>query len=112
MALSVLSDGTALACRDAFTAESLRQLHAHPAIARVVDIPRDEALRFGLNLVEVDGAVVMGSRAPTVEQAVTARGFRLVHTPLPEFQLAGGSAACLVARIHEVDDVESGRAAA
>ena len=118
VALSVLSDGTALMCRDAFTPESLRQLQAHPAIARVVDVPREEALRFGLNLVELDGAVVMGSRAATVEQAVAARGLRLVHTPLEEFQLAGGSAACLVARVHQLDElddadhVDTGRAAA
>ncbi len=113
VALSVLSDGTALVCEEAFTAESLRRLHAHPAIARVVSIPRDEALRFGLNLVEVDGVAVLGSRAPIVEQTLASRGLQIVHTPLQEFQLAGGSAACLVARLHSQDAAtRSDRAAA
>ena len=100
VALSVLGDGTALVCEEAFTRESLQRLRAHPSIAEVVPVPRDEALRFGLNLVEAGGTVVMGSRAGTVEQALAARGFSVVHTPLTEFQLAGGSAACLVARVH------------
>jgi N-dimethylarginine dimethylaminohydrolase len=100
VALSVLGDGTALVCEDAFTGESLRRLRAHPLLGEIVPVPRDEALRFGLNLVEADGTVVMGSRAATVEQALAARGLPLVHTPLNEFQLAGGSAACLVARVH------------
>lgn len=100
VALSVLGDGTALVCEDAFTGESLRRLRAHPSIGSIVSVPREEALRFGLNLVEADGIVVMGSRAATVEQALAARGFSVVHTPLNEFQLAGGSAACLVAPVH------------
>ena len=100
VALSVLVDGTALVCEEALGAASLRQLRAHPDIARVIPIPRAEALRFGLNLVELDGVVVMGSRAPVVEQALAARGLRVVHTSLSEFQLAGGSAACLVGRVH------------
>ncbi len=100
VALSVLADGTALVCEDAFTGESLRRLRAHPSIGSIVSVPREEALRFGLNLVEADGIVVMGSRAATVEQALAARGFSVVHTPLNEFQLAGGSAACLVAPVH------------
>jgi N-dimethylarginine dimethylaminohydrolase len=113
VALSVLSDGTALVCEEAFTAAGLRSLRAHPAISSVVPVPRDEALRFGLNLVEVDGIAVLGSRAPTVEQALVARGSRIVHTPLQEFQLAGGSAACLVARLHSQDAAaRRGRAAA
>ena len=115
VALSVLADGTALVCEEAFTAPSLVRLRAHPLVARVIAVPHAEAVRFGLNLVETGDTVVIGSRSPTVERALATYGSKVVHTPLSEFQLAGGSAACLVARVHAVAAARAlvpGRAAA
>jgi N-dimethylarginine dimethylaminohydrolase len=64
-ALTVLSDGTALACREAFTARGWRQLHA--VLDRIVPLPRSEAMRFTLNLVEVGERVILGAASPVVE---------------------------------------------
>lgn len=97
VALSVLSDGTLLLYPDAFTPEALAKLEQ---LTRVVKVPREEAIRFGLNMVEVGDAVILGSRAPTVAAALEERGWRPVVVSLEQFHLSGGSAACLTAKIH------------
>lgn len=99
-ALTVLEDGTALVCREAFTEESLAALERTRGVREVVAVPREEALGFGLNLVQVGRTVVVGGSAPTVEAALRERGYAPVVVPLEQFHLAGGSAACLVARVH------------
>ncbi len=100
-ALSVLDDGTALLCRAAFDAESLRRLERAPGLARLVEIERDEALRFGLNLVEIGRRVVLGSASPRAAFLLRSLGREPVVVNLGQFQNAGGSAACLVARVHQ-----------
>ena len=99
-ALTVLSDGTALACLEAFTPAALRALARTPGVARVLGVPREEALGFGLNLIEVADSVLVGARAPQVEALLRSRGKRPVRLRLEQFHLAGGSAACLVSRVH------------
>lgn len=100
LALAVLSDGTALACEEALAPGALEALARVDGVGRVVPVARADALRFALNLVEVGGTVVMGGEAPRVAAVLRALGRRVVHVPLDEFHLAGGSAACLVARVH------------
>lgn len=99
-ALTVLSDGTALACLEAFTPAALRTLSRTPGITRVLGVPREEALGFGLNLVEVGDTVLVGARAPHVEALLRTLSRRPVRLRLDQFHLAGGSAACLVSRVH------------
>lgn len=100
-ALAVLEDGSAFACRDAFTPESWRFLRG--VVEDLVEVPRTEALKFGLNWVEVGSHVVLGSEVPEIIRALRERG-KLVHvTPLQQFQYAGGSAACLTARVHRLE---------
>lgn len=100
MALAVLDDGTALVCPDAVTKRSLAAIEAHPAVRDVVRIPLEEALSFGANLVQVGASIVMAGDAPTAKRALAQRGYRVHRVPLGEFHLAGGSAACLTARVH------------
>ena len=100
MALTVLDDGTALVCEEALTEAAFRQLVAHPAITSVVRVPLREALAFGVNLVQVGRTIVWGADAPATTRALTARGYRVRRTELGQFHLAGGSAACLVSRVH------------
>ena len=104
MALALLSDGTALLCREAFDDEALATLHASPAIARVVQVPLIEALSFALNLVEIGGSVLADGNSPAVERALAQSELTLRKVDLSEFRLAGGSAACLVAVVHEPRD--------
>lgn len=99
-ALHVLSDGTALVCPDAFTPTALRTLERTEGIRQVLCVPREEALGFGLNLVEVGTTVFVGARTPWVQTLLRAQGRCPVELPLDQFHLAGGSAACLVSQLH------------
>lgn len=100
MALAVLEDGTALVCAEALTERSRRVLEAHPAIREVVRVPLDEALRFGLNMVQIGRSVILAGDSLTAARELGARGYRLRHVTLEQFHHAGGSAACLVSRVH------------
>jgi N-dimethylarginine dimethylaminohydrolase len=100
MALSVLDDGTALVCDEALTPAALRSVETHPDVAAVVRVPLHEALRFGVNLVQVGRTVIWGADAPTTTRALEDRGYRVQRVALDQFHHAGGSAACLVSRIH------------
>ena len=104
-ALTVLSDDTLVYCRDAFTPCSQRALDAL-RFKRVIDVALKDACRFALNIVEVRGAIVTGT--PGSEALWRSLGRRVVVAPLDQFQLAGGSAACLVARVHSVAQAAQG----
>jgi len=104
--LAVLDDGSVLVCEEAFTRASLRMLRSL-AFTAYFRVPRTEALGFALNFVELGAHVVSGSDGVTTgvqtSRALAARGLRLVATPLGQFHLAGGSAACLSAQIFGAD---------
>jgi len=104
-ALHVLSDGTVLVCEEAFTPEALRTLARTEGVQRVLRVPYEEALGFGLNLVEVGNTVLVGARAPWVMSLLRALGRRPVEVRLEQFHLAGGSAACLVSQVHHTGRV-------
>lgn len=95
-ALTVLADDTLVYCRDAFTPASLRALEALHW-KRLLEVSLADAKQFAINVVEVRGAIVTGT--PAVTAMWRELGRRVVATPLDQFQLAGGSAACLVARV-------------
>jgi N-dimethylarginine dimethylaminohydrolase len=95
------------ACREAFTNASWEQLKHHSKVVAVVEIPSEEAMRFGLNWVEVNNTVILGSKVKTIARELRALGRHVVVTPLSQFQLAGGSAACLVAPVYNLDTVAS-----
>jgi N-dimethylarginine dimethylaminohydrolase len=99
-ALACLRDGTVLFCREAFTQRALSTIESLAGVTHIVAIPREAALHFALNIVEVAGCVVMGGHCPDVESALTRSGLRSIVVPLTQFHLAGGSAACLVAKVH------------
>ena len=99
--LGLLDDGTALVAEGALSATSIQTLQQHPGIARVVTIDRDDALQFGLNIVQVGDAIVLNAAAKQTARALRALGKTPVTVDLSEFLLAGGSAACLVSRVHE-----------
>jgi N-dimethylarginine dimethylaminohydrolase len=100
MALGLLPDGTALVCEEALTPAANRALYDVEGIREIVTVPTEEALRFGLNFVVARNVAVIGGHAPTVEHALRSRGFRPKVVPVHEFHLAGGSVACLLAKLH------------
>jgi len=99
-ALTALADGTLLLCREAFSDESLKRLLRHPKVGEVHFVPHSEAKGFALNLVQVGRRIVTGTRAPVTEAILRRKALDVEVVPLDEFQLAGGSAACLVAPLH------------
>ncbi|MFT3695960.1 MAG: arginine deiminase family protein [Kofleriaceae bacterium] len=99
VALTVLSDDTVVFCPQAFTPRARsriemmfdKRMAVEPAVARA----------FALNVVEIGNTIVTGS------SAAIWKGRRVIATPLDQFQLAGGSAACLVARLNALDEVNA-----
>lgn len=96
----LLTDGTALVAEGALSSTSMAQLRRHPVIRNVVMIPRDDALQFGLNFVQVGDAVILHAGAKETARVLRLMGKVPVTVDLSEFLLSGGSAACLVARVH------------
>lgn len=109
MAVAVLDDGTAVVCEDALSPAS--RIALRRMCFDVISVSVEEALAFGVNLVQVGRDVLLGGRSPSVIAALEQRGYR-VHVPaLDQFHLAGGSAACLVARRHASESARSSHAA-
>ncbi|HRO65965.1 MAG TPA: arginine deiminase-related protein [Pseudobdellovibrionaceae bacterium] len=102
VALSILKDGTAFACREAFTAESWERLQSC-GLRSLVQVTKQEAMKFGLNWVEINDSIVMGSHLPRLKRILRSMGKSVYDSPLDQFQLAGGSAACLVSELHDFE---------
>lgn len=101
--ITATKDGcVAFACRKAFSPNAWTILENHPGLARVIEVSEKEAMHFGLNWVEVCGTVILGSEVSDVKKNLQDLGKNVLVTPLTQFQLAGGSAACLVAPIHHL----------
>jgi N-dimethylarginine dimethylaminohydrolase len=101
VALAMLSTGALVLCEEAFDAPSLRAL-ARIHCAKTIAVDKAEAMRFSLNVVEVGGTIITGTDSPAMTAVWTSLGLQVRYTNLDQFQLAGGSAACLVARVHDV----------
>jgi N-dimethylarginine dimethylaminohydrolase len=101
VALTILEDGIAFACKEAFTPESWSILQDE--LPTLVTVTKAEAMNFGLNWVEVNDTIIMGSFLPRLMDILRFFGKNIIYTPLDQFQLAGGSAACLVSKVHEFD---------
>jgi N-dimethylarginine dimethylaminohydrolase len=99
-ALTLLSDGSAFACKEAFSAESWQQLEHSTWFQSLTRISFESARRFALNLVEVGNTVILGRYVPEMVLALRAVGKNVRIIPLDQFQLAGGSAACMTSQIH------------
>lgn len=101
-AMTVLCDGTALLCREAFENAALAEIDrllARGVLRAAYEIPYLEALSFAANVVEVSNAIITGTRAQQTSAILRGIGCRVVEVPLDQFHLAGGSAACLLARV-------------
>jgi N-dimethylarginine dimethylaminohydrolase len=99
-ALAALSDGTIAFCPEAFTHASLRRIERLFSGDCLLRVPHDDARAFALNVIEVGRHVIMGGPSAWLQARLEERGW-VVHVPeLHQFRCAGGSAACLVARVH------------
>lgn len=100
MALSILDDGTALVCREAMTTEAFRRIERHAQIRDIVVIAPSEALAFAANLVQVGSTIIWAADAPRTSRELERRGYVMRKVALDQFHRGGGSAACLVSRVH------------
>ena len=91
---------TAFVYPEAFSKDSLTQLKQDPSIHRLVYVSRNEAMAFGLNWIELPKAIILGSEVPGILESLEKIGKKAVVVPLDQFQLAGGSAACLTTQVH------------
>jgi N-dimethylarginine dimethylaminohydrolase len=109
-ALTVLADDTLVVCKAAFDRAALQRLYGL-RFRRVVEVSLGEAAAFALNVVELDdGTIVTGTDSPTIDRVWRgALGREVALAPLTQFQLAGGSAACLVARVTDLTRVRRQR---
>jgi N-dimethylarginine dimethylaminohydrolase len=99
-ALTALSDGTVAFCVEAFTALSVRWIERTFPRESLLRVPYADACAFALNTIEVGRHVILGGASAWLEARLGERGW-LVHVPdLAQFRCAGGSAACLVVRVH------------
>lgn len=98
----------AFAYREAFSDLAWEYLTSDFQISAVVEVSREEAMVFALNWVEVNDNVILGSAAPSLRKTLESLGKKVLFVPLDQFQLAGGSAACLATRIHDVSSVAIG----
>jgi N-dimethylarginine dimethylaminohydrolase len=95
--------GVTFVCEEALTPASMRTLVAAVGSDHVVRVSRGEALAFALNYVRVGNDIVLSRGASSFERRLQGLGYTTHAVPLSEFHLAGGSAACLVARVHTLD---------
>jgi N-dimethylarginine dimethylaminohydrolase len=96
-----LAPGEALYYPGAFDDYGRRVLRTH--VKALIEVDEAEARRFGCNAVVVGRTVVTNTGCPKLADALKARGYAPVETPLDEFLKAGGSAKCLTLRLDGED---------
>jgi len=106
-ACAALRDGTVAFCPEAFAPASVRWFQRNVSAESLVRVRYEDACNFALNIIEVGQHAILGGPSHALAAELRARGWR-VHMPdLQQFRHAGGSAACLVARVHEKPRVAS-----
>jgi N-dimethylarginine dimethylaminohydrolase len=92
-----LAAGQAIYFPGAFDEYGQRAMAAQ--IPELIPVAEPEARHFACNAVVVGRTVVTNAGCPELHQALRARGFMPVETPLDEFVKSGGSAKCLTLRL-------------
>lgn len=68
-------------------------------VPKLIDAEQAEAERFACNAVVIGRRVITNTGCDGLHEALAARGYEPVGTPLDEFVKAGGSAKCLTLRL-------------
>lgn len=96
-----LEGGYLLYYPPAFDEPSREVIEKRVPAARRIAIDEEDALAFACNAVNIDETVIVNHATPAFVKALSAKGFRVIQTPLNEFMKAGGSAKCLTLRLDE-----------
>ena len=81
----------------AFDEYGQRAIREH--VPKLIEAERAEAERFACNAVVIGKYVITNTGCDELQNALAARGYQPVSTPLDEFVKAGGSAKCLTLRL-------------
>jgi N-dimethylarginine dimethylaminohydrolase len=92
-----LADGEAIWYPPAFDEYGQRAIREH--VANLVEVNSAEAVSFSCNAVVIGKTVITNTGCDRLHEALAARGYVPVATPLGEFVKAGGSAKCLTLRL-------------
>jgi len=96
-----LEDGYLLYYAPAFDKDSCEAIERLVPAEKRIAIGEEDALAFACNAVAIGRTVVVNRASQKFAQALEAKGFGVVQTPLGEFMKAGGSAKCLTLRLDE-----------
>ena len=104
-----LSDGYLLYYPEAFDSYSNRLIEMRVPAEKRIAIDEADAVNFACNTVNINDVVIMNKISSDLESRITAKGFKVVQTPLTEFLKAGGAAKCLTLRVTEpvLEDVHA-----
>lgn len=106
-AFSPLPCGAVMYHPGAFTAQALAAIHARVAPEQRIALTPGDAARFAANAVSVGRTVLLSSCSETLRTQLSARGYRVVKTPLAAFLRSGGSACCLTLRLDHRSAVQA-----
>jgi N-dimethylarginine dimethylaminohydrolase len=96
-----VAPGAAIYFPEAFDDYGRKVLRAH--IPLLLEVPEDEAKRFGCNAVVVGKTVVTNTGCERLAAGLRSWGYEPVAVELDEFLKAGGSAKCLTLRLDGED---------
>ena len=96
-----LEGGFLLYYPPAFDEASRKAIEKRIPAARRISISEEDALSFACNAVNIGETVIVNRATPALVDALAAKGFDVIQTPLSEFMKAGGSAKCLTLRLDE-----------
>jgi arginine dihydrolase len=98
-ALCPLAGGDVMYFPGAFTRAGLDEIRSRIAPEHRIEITPDDGFRLAANAVCLGDTVLVSSASEHLQAELTARGYRLVVTPLDSFLRSGGSAFCLTLRL-------------
>ena len=98
-ALCPLSGGEVMYLPSAFTAAGQAAIRERVCAEDRIEIEMDDGCRLAANAVCAGRSVILSAASARLRAELTARGYRVVETPLPSFLRSGGSAFCLTLRL-------------
>jgi hypothetical protein len=107
-AVALLADGTALVCEDALRPSSIELLRAHRAVRRVVRVPRFDAARGGLDLIELGDTIFICAGARWVASALELLGRRVVRVDMRRRRAPGLGPGSIAVPIQQIELVRAG----
>ncbi len=96
-ALTIIDDQTVAVFPEAFTEESLKQIHE--IVPRVVTSSHDDGYAYGLNAMSDGHNIVLSETAHGLINTYREMGYNPIPTPIGEYQKSGGGVKCLTLEI-------------